>query len=196
MVTNAGLFDMDGSLADYVGQLLKDLEELRSPEEPELHDVWKAEERHKHIKKRMKLIKAQPGWWLDLPPIENGLRVFREAARIGFVNHILTKGPKAHSPAWTEKHQWCALHLGEDVPVTVTSDKSLFYGKFLYDDFPDYAAKWLLHRPRGLVIMPENPWNTHFKHPQCVKWNGTNWDEVVRALNIAFNRKHGEDLKL
>ncbi len=197
MMTNAGLFDMDGSLADYVGQLLRDLELLRSPEEPALTDVWTAENRHPYIKARMRLIKAQPGWWLNLPPIQNGLRVFYEAEKIGYKNHILTKGPKAkvHSPAWTEKHQWCSQHLG-DVPVTVTSDKSLFYGKFLYDDFPDYAESWLKHRPRGLVIMPANSWNTSFSHPRCVKWDGNNWDEVVRAMKIAFERKHGEPLKL
>lgn len=194
-MTNAGLFDMDGSLAAYPEQLLKDLARLRAPEEPELTDVWEAEKRFPHIKERMRLIKAQPNWWFNLPPIENGLRVFREAERIGFQNHILTKGPKAHSAAWTEKHMWCAHHLG-GVPVTVTSDKSLVYGKFLYDDFPDYAVSWLQHRPNGLVIMPVNPWNADFTHPRCLKWDGTNWDQVTRALKLVFDRKHGEPLKL
>lgn len=197
MMTNAGLFDMDGSLADYTGRLVADLEMMRSPQEPEITaaNLWTAENAHKWLKVRIRLIKAQPNWWLNLPPIEAGLRVFRESEKIGYNNHILTKGPKKHPDAWSEKHKWCARHLGS-VPVTVTSDKSLFYGKFLYDDFPDYADAWLKHRPRGLVIMPVTEYNVEYQHPQVVKWDGTNWDEVVHALTAAFNRKHGEPLLL
>jgi 5'-nucleotidase len=197
MMTNTGLFDMDGSLAGYSEQLLADLRLLRAPEEPELgDDLWAAEERLPHIKARMKLIKAIPGWWRNLPPIPNGMRVFHESRRVGFINHVLTKGPHKHSLAWAEKHEWCHHHLGDDTPVTVTEDKSLVYGKFLYDDFPDYATYWLEHRPNGLVIMPATLWNKDYTHPQCLKWDGTNWDQVVHALETVFKRKHGEPLNL
>lgn len=197
MMTNAGLFDMDGSLADYTGRLVADLEEMRSPGEliVTAANLWTAEQSHKWLKARMRSIKAQPDWWYNLEPIENGMRVFRKAAEIGYHNHILTKGPKKHPEAWAEKHRWCARYL-DSVPVTVTSDKSLVYGKFLYDDFPDYAEAWLKHRPRGLVIMPVTEYNADYSHPQCVKWDGTNWDEVVYALTAAYTRKHGEPLKL
>ncbi len=41
---NIGLFDLDGSLADFSGQLLADLETLRSPDEEPITDLRKAEE--------------------------------------------------------------------------------------------------------------------------------------------------------
>jgi len=39
---NIGLFDLDGSLADFNGQLLADLEMLRSPDEERVTDLYAA----------------------------------------------------------------------------------------------------------------------------------------------------------
>jgi hypothetical protein len=189
------LFDMDGSLADYEGALVRDLEELRSPGEPAVtrESVWEIE-KHDYVRGRMRLIKRQPGWWLDLAPLPAGLQILELCRRIGFDVHILTKGPKRHPNAWDEKVRWCQRHLGPDVDVHVTSDKGLVYGKLLYDDYPDYALRWLAHRPRGLVVMPVTPHNREFAHPNVVKWDGTNLDEVTRAVLAAKNRRPGEDL--
>jgi len=68
---NIGLFDLDGSLADYDGQLLADLEKLRSPIEERITHVRPADDLP-HIKARMDLIKRQPGWWANLPLLEKG----------------------------------------------------------------------------------------------------------------------------
>ena len=193
-----GLFDLDGSLADYDAQLLKDLNLLKAPEEPLLVDLWN-EDKKPHIAARMNLIKSQPDWWFNLSPIPDGIKVFEAAHDIGFDNHILTKGPKSHPNAWTEKFRWCMRHLSPtigEMPVTITSDKKLVYGKFLYDDWPAYCKRWLKHRKRGLVIMPDRPYNRDFKHPQALRWTGENFDEVVHALRVCLARKDGEPLIL
>lgn len=192
---DVGLFDMDGSLADYTGQLEKDLLKLAGPGEPPLGDLWKAEKK-RHIGARMRLIKALPGWWRNLPPIEAGMKVFELARELGFTNNVLTKGPKHHPMAWQEKVEWCRAKLGQKTPVHITEDKGLVYGKFLYDDFPEYCIAWLRHRPRGLVIMPVNSWNVDFHHPQVIKYDGTNLDEVREALEICLRRQKGEPLVL
>lgn len=192
---NIGLFDMDGSLADYERQLVEDLEKLRAPEEPPIGNVWEAENKLPHLRARMNLIKAQPGWWFNLPEIGAGMQILREAMRIGFDCHILTKGPKKHPYAWAEKVQWVQHHIG-DLQIHVTSDKGLVYGKFLYDDFPEYILRWLEHRPRGLAIMPVTAYNKHLVHPQIIQWNGENLEEVVKALELVKNRNSGEPLNL
>lgn len=189
-----GLFDMDGSLADYEGTLRADMAKLAMPGDPDLTNMWAVEKEFPAIAARMNMIKAQPNWWLNLPPIKNGMRVFREARRIGFTNAVLTKGPSKHPLAWGEKLFWCREHLGATTQVTVTENKGLVYGKFLYDDFPDYAIDWLEHRPRGLVIMPETENNKTFSHPQVLKWNGENWGQVREALRRCYRRKVGEPM--
>jgi len=67
----------------------------------------------------------------------------------------------------------------------------MVYGKFLYDDYPDYMLKWLEHRPRGLGIMPANRANQGFQHAQVVRWDGTNLDEVAARLRAAHKRLPG-----
>ena len=191
------LFDMDGSLADYDGAMVRELAELRAPDEaPTTRETLWLSEKRDHVLARMRLIKGQPGWWLALDPIAMGMKVLRLCEELGFDVHVLTKGPKRHSLAWDEKVQWCQRHIGPEVDIHVTSDKGLVYGKLLYDDFPDYMLRWLRHRPRGLGIMPVCPQNRDFTHPNVVKWDGTNIEEVTRAITAAKNRDPGEPLVL
>lgn len=191
------LFDMDGSLADYDGAMVRDLAELGAPDEPPAtrENLWLTEKRE-HVLARMRLIKGQPGWWLNLDPIPMGMTVLRLCERLGFDVHVLTKGPKRHSLAWDEKVRWCQRHIGPEVDIHVTSDKGLVYGKFLYDDYPDYMLRWLRHRPRGLGVMPVCPQNRDFTHPNVVKWDGTNIEDVTRAITAAKARNPGEPLVL
>ncbi len=191
------LFDLDGSLADYDGAMIRDLETLRSPAEPPItvENVWSMD-KQPHIRERMRLIKQQPGWWLDLEPIPRGMAVLNLCRSLGFDIHILTKGPKRHSNAWAEKVQWCQRYLGQDVDVHVTSDKGMVYGKLLYDDYPDYMLGWLQHRPRGLGIMPITLHNREFTHPNVVRWDGIHLDAVANAIRAAKDRKPGAELVL
>lgn len=196
-IENIALFDMDGSLADYVFVLCDQLNRIAGPGEEEVTPAnLYALEKHDYIKHRMRLIKTQPGFWLNLPPIEIGLQALELASNVGFKIHILTKGPKRVANAWKEKVEWCQANISEDVDIHITSDKGLVYGKLLYDDYPEYMLRWLGHRPRGLGIMPVTPYNKDFKHPNVVMWDGTNEDELEQALTVAFNRQSGEPLEL
>jgi 5'-nucleotidase len=65
--------------------------------------------------------------------------------------------------------------------VTITMDKGLVYGKVLVDDYPEYALRWLKWRKRGLVIMPNQPWNQGFEHPQVHRYTGDR-EEIQRVL--------------
>jgi hypothetical protein len=199
-VTNAiniALFDMDNSVADYEGALLRDLELLRGPTEPVVtaETIW-SPATPDAIRNRMDLIKRQPGWWFDLKPIAQGMDILNLCRRLGYDVHILTKGPKRHPNAWEEKVRWCQKYLGADVDIHVTSDKGLVYGKLLYDDYPDYMLRWLAHRPRGLGIMPVTASNRDFTHPNVIRWDGHNLEEVTRAVVAAQGRVPGQKLIL
>jgi hypothetical protein len=85
--------------------------------------------------------------------------------------------------------EWCNKYLKEYIKgVTITNDKGLVYGKVLVDDFPDYIISWLKHRPRGLIIMPAHDFNKDFKHPNVVRYDGTNIEEVKERLLKQFNK--------
>jgi 5'-nucleotidase len=189
------LFDLDGSLADYDGSLLADLERMRSPAEPAVTELREAFAQP-HLRARIDAITARPGWWAGLPPLEAGMAVYRLAMEMGFDCQVLTKGPKYHPRAWAEKVEWCQRHLGPDVDVHVVSDKGLVYGVALYDDYPRYVEAWLEHRARGLVVMPVNSGNRDFRHPNVLPYDGGNLAEVARAMKIVLARKPGEELRL
>ena len=183
-----GLFDMDGTLFDYDAALHRDLQAIASPHEHQ-HDIHDPHAPQWFIN-RIQMIRKQPDWWLSLQPIPAAFKIVEEAKRLGFKVHILTKGPRSNASAWAQKLACCQKHLGEDVNVTITMDKGLVYGSFLFDDFPDYMLAWLRNRPRGLGIMPVTSQNTSFTHPQVVKYDGSagSFKEVQARLLGAWTR--------
>lgn len=150
---------------------------------------------------RRKLIQRQAGFWRDLEPLPLGFEVIEELRGLNFAIHVLTKGPKTTINAWSEKKEWCDKHL-PDATVTIAGDKSLVYGRVLVDDWPPYFQKWLVTRPRGLVVCVAHPWNAGFaqgaeaEHANVFRYDGTNRVALKRALEVAVSRAPGEALKL
>jgi hypothetical protein len=166
------LVDLDGTLADFDGAMNRDLKRLAAPGE-KLKESWEYYDcMPGHIKERRRIIKSQPGWWRNLQPIPKQFAILDMFRDHGFTIHILTKGPVKDSAAWEEKVEWCKQHV-PDAQITITMDKGLMYGKVLMDDFPPYIDRWLMWRPRGLVIMPEYPWNKTFEHDQVIPYDGS-----------------------
>lgn len=183
------LVDMDGTLCDYEGTMARDLERLRSPGDPAV--LPEDEANHPWLHERRALIRRQPGWWRNLPRLKLGFDVLGELQSRHFEVHVLTKGPAAAPSAWTEKLEWCQHHL-PGVPVTVTMDKGLVYGKVLVDDWPPYVERWLQWRPRGLVILPAQRWNEGFSHPNALRYDGSNLVQVREALARVQERAEAE----
>jgi phosphoglycolate phosphatase-like HAD superfamily hydrolase len=187
-IRKIALFDMDGTLADYDGQLLKDLQKIASPNEPPIDgtDIHKG---GGYLEYRRHMITSQVGWWLKLKKFQLGFDIIELCKNIGYEIVVLTKGPSTKYSAWSEKVEWCNKYLKEYIKgVTITNDKGLVYGKVLVDDFPDYIISWLKHRPRGLIIMPAHDFNKDFKHPNVVRYDGTNIEEVKERLLKQFNK--------
>jgi len=176
------LVDMDGTLVDYDKAMMRDMKALMCPHEVIPDDWYKAEDQP-WLKTRMDLIKGKPGWWLNLDMFQLGWNVMGYLKEAGFKIHVLTRGPIKHPQAWAEKVEWCRKHL-PGTQITLTEDKGIVYGKVLVDDWPPYIKKWLAHRPRGLVIMPAQKWNTDFTHPQVIRYDGVTGSEVAVEARI------------
>ncbi len=186
---NIGLFDLDGSLANYDKAMLAGLESLRAPGEAPIDDLWDLE-RFPHLEARKTIISSMPGFWMSLEPIPKGFKILNMAIELGFRVVVLTQTPKTKPIAAQEKIMWIQKHLG-DVDFELTRDKGLVYGRFLYDDYAPYMTKWLKHRPRGLGIMPEHEYNKNFNHPQLIKHTDSpeSLDQIRKALIAVRDRK-------
>jgi len=151
------LVDLDGTLADYDAALQRDLAKIAHPNDPPY--VYGHKSEHPDwLRARHTMIRNQKGWWQTLPRYEPGFALLGYIRSHGFEIHVLTKGPSHTPAAWTEKVEWCKEHV-RGARVHITSDKSLVYGLVLMDDWPPYVEAWLEWRPRGLVLLPDQPWN-------------------------------------
>jgi hypothetical protein len=184
MIDRIALVDLDATLADYSGAIKRDLKLIAAPNE----DLSILEDdNHKevpYIKSRIKMIRSQPGWWISLEPLKSGFAVVELLKKHGFLIHVLTKAPNSVDAAWSEKVIWSKKYLPE-ADITITPHKGMVYGRVIFDDHPDHIIPWLKHRPRGLVIMTDQPWNKELTHPQVVRYTGDNLDEVedrIRAV--------------
>jgi hypothetical protein len=176
-----GLFDLDGSVADYDARMRDDWNALRHPDEPFVPHPHSLDSQP-WAKARIRLIRRQPGWWRNLDKLQLGFDVLEIARELEFENHALTKGPDSQAAAWAEKVDWIHEHA-PDLLITISQKKSLVYGKFLCDDWPKYYLPWLEVRPRGIAIVPAQPWNEdHCKHPRIIRYDGTNLAEVRAKL--------------
>lgn len=184
------LYDMDGTLFDYELQIKKDLGKIASPEEPELK--FYTENTPKYLRERIDLITSQEDWWANLPKFQLGWDVLKLTKELGYRHNILTQGPRKKPAAWSGKKKCIDKHFGEDFDITITRDKALVYGKVLVDDFPPYIERWVKWRKNGQVIMPANSGNEGFVHPQVIRYDGDNLDEVRYSLEEIKRKTLGE----
>lgn len=180
MLQPVALFDLDGTLADYDGALDRDLHSVLPPG---FADSWRSNQELPYMKNLIRLIRSQPGWWTRLKKLDDGFKLLELLESKNFNINILTKGPYNHPNSWSEKVVWCR----ENVPnaqIIISENKSLVYGKILVDDWPPYVEGWLKHRRRGLVILPDRPWNSGLEHPQVVRYKGEeNLPEVMQRVD-------------
>jgi hypothetical protein len=196
LLEDIALIDMDGTIANYDMGIINGIEPFLNNEDKEwLKDIHNPN-KPKHIKSLSKYIRTRNGFWEELPVIPDGLEIMKQIYKAGFNIHILTKGPFSSLNAWNEKITWCKNNLdtyfgsiGIDYGISITSDKGLVYGKILFDDYVPYCQRWLTWRPRGLVIQLENEHNKEWIHPNVVKFNGKNIDEVCEKIILAKKRE-------
>ena len=185
------LFDMDGTLCDYDKGLLSELNGMKSESEPFLTSLRSLPD---YAKRRADLIRSSSSWWETLEKFQLGWDVLEIAKNLNFRIMILTQGPRRNPESWKGKKKWIDNYLGPDTEVTITRDKGIVYGKVMVDDYPEYIERWLSWRDRGLVIMPANEGNKGYKHPQVIRYDGTNLDRVTKGMALVRDRKRGQEI--
>lgn len=181
------LVDLDGTAADFDGEMTRHMRLLQAPGEAPYVNPGNIKE-SPHIEARRLLIKSQPGFWRNLPKLTLGFDIIEEIRALEFIKFVLSKPPREPKAAWTEKAEWCALHL-PDFSIMLTQDKGLHYGKVLADDWPPFITRWLQWRPRGQVIMPAQPWNADFQHPNVFRYTGTAESRAILREKLARIRE-------
>ncbi len=193
-----GLFDMDGTLANYEKAMRTWLDLMKEPSEPD-YEVHAREP--SYFYERQRVIRRQPGFWRNLETIDVGFEVLRIAQEVGFRNiHACTRGPGDCPSAWSEKFEWIQKHkesglLPSSMKITVTEDKGTVYGRFLCDDHIPFLNRWLEHRKRGLaILLLPVPRKIDYRslHPNIFCFDGSQLNELRSKLEQAFVRKPGE----
>jgi len=146
------LVDMDGTVYNFHDTMNRDLKSLLGKTRVSKNVRWKIGE----------LIRRQDGWFRELKPLPLGFKIVSLLRHLGYDIMVLTKGNTRVKNCWSEKAEWCSNHM-PFAKVTITEDKGLVYGRVLVDDWPAYIERWKKWRPRGIVIVPAQPWNRHMK---------------------------------
>lgn len=179
------LLDMDGTICDYHGALQRGLEDIFG------HEQIAGKKVDTLMREKVEtLIKCQQGWYRNLKPLPIGLAIYKLLREIGFQIVICSKGSRWSKNSWTEKMEWVAEHLDDDVLMNLTQVKQLVYGRVFVDDYPAHFLPWMEKRPRGVVIVPDQPWNQEVQNVDRVHRVVTMEDiEKVRpVLEKAFSR--------
>jgi hypothetical protein len=135
-----------------------------------------------HLEARRREVLCAPGFWRGLAPRASGFSLLQLVRECGFLVYVLTKGPDDAPWVWGDKVSWCRAHL-PGVGVIVTDDKSRVHGDVLVDDWLPYVESWQRQWPKGLAIVPAQPWNAQVQEgPSLLRDAGENRDQIRAAL--------------
>lgn len=153
-------FDLDGTLADYSGELSRRMNKIRAESEHEYQPDYFDNKRTwpEFVEERRSLITGMEEFWTSLPILEDGLAVLRVLESMSVKVFILSKGPRTKPEAWSGKNKWATKHFPH-LTLNVVSSKGEFDADILVDDYPAYIAEWLAKHRNGLAIAPARPWN-------------------------------------
>ena len=179
---NVILFDLDNTLVDWDEQILKDMNSLRSENEPEIISLPKGRLKN-YLRKRMDFIMQNIQWWENLKIRQIGMDIWNLAGELEFERVILTQGPRKNPKAWTGKKLWVDKNLGQDTKLIITRDKTLVDGAVLVDDWPLYIIPWLKEHPTRHIILPMHHHNTTFTNKQAIKYTGKNLSDIRNLFN-------------
>lgn len=150
------LLDVDGVIADIVGDICRELREHgfdRTPEHfvhYEFRDVLTAKENA-----IAQAAMARPGFCARMTPYP-GQRGFVESLKRRGEVVAVTK-PFPNGPTWAYERMYWLRH--ENIPVISTAHKAFIPGDWLIEDSIGNARAWSSAHPSSRVLIMDRPWN-------------------------------------
>jgi len=175
------LMDMDDTLCDNFGQRTRDLRKIFKNESEVIPD-YRSSKCPLHVQKKLRKIMSQPGWWENLPRLEDGFELYELAKKENAEIEILTRAPRTYPLAWTEKFLWCMKNVPDVDNINLTFKKKKYPGDILIDDWPEYITSWLDYNQNRRAILPLREWNKDYTHLRAVHYNGKNIEQVAELI--------------
>ncbi len=176
------LIDQDGPLADETTHLFRVFSE-RFPEEAQRHSGKRTHFElvnnfPPHLAEGIEEIRRSKGFYLGFPPIEEGLRAFREMLSLGHEVFICSAPLTSYTHCVQEKFEWVERHLGREFikRLIITKDKTAVRGDILIDDKPQISGHL---NPEWEHVIYDASYNQDVQEKRRVTW--ANWKEVLVA---------------
>lgn len=147
---------------------------------------------------RQNLITSLPDFWQNLAPSPIGFDVLRNVEGIGLPIHLSVSRVQDKVELLSSKVAWCKKHIPE-IDVLLIEGVTPMYGSVLVSDYMPYWQGWLKNRPRGVVIVPAQPWNVGaeaFDPTRVYRYDRSDIRPLHRILTAVKNRKDGEKINV
>lgn len=175
------LLDIDGVVADLVGELCQELGKhgvTMHPEHFRQYDFKDCVSPFEYVV--MQKAMERRGFCRDLPGYKGAGEFCERLRTMGEV--VAVTKPFPTSETWAhERAQWCK-ELGIS-KVVHTSHKELVKGDVLIEDHIANVAQWLHAWPHGQAIVMIKPWNVDHKHI-CDQIGFDGWGRTFHAYDF------------
>lgn len=116
------LFDIDDTLCDTTGQTNLDLRKVFNDGREIITD-YTSERCQAYMRREIRRIRSQPGWWTNLPRLNDGFQLYNLMQSEGVEIEILTKMPETYPLALWEKLQWRKKNTPRANNINLTLNK-------------------------------------------------------------------------
>ncbi len=172
------LVDMDGVIADFEGGFIANWKK----QYPDKAFV-PLKDRTTFYSYKQYPIKHRPLVWkimmadnffIDLPPIEGGIKAIKKMARLGYDVYFCSSPLISNRTGASEKYQWINKHFGAKwvSKLILAPDKTLVSGDYLIDDRPEVKG---LRTPDWEHILYDQPYNREDQTRRRITW--ANWQK-------------------
>lgn len=176
------LVDLDGPLADFEGEFLKQWRK-QFPNEffipfEQRRTFFFNDEYPEHLRKEAARVIATAGFFADLSPVPGGVDAIKEMIALNHKVVVCTSDIYTNTTGLADKRIWVQKYLGHDFAKTMifTRDKTLVRGNYLIDDKPEITG---LLAPDWTQIIFDQPFNRHITDKARIKMDWSNWKETI-----------------
>lgn len=156
------LCDVDGVLADFIGELCRKALPGRTPKD---FTRWKLEENLDTVDTAYaEQTICSPGFCEGLPLYPGAKGFLKSLRKVGQVIALTACTPTRHWPG--ERIEWCVKRGfdRQDIILCPGPRKRLVFGHYLIEDRLDTALQWQDKNIFGQAILIDRPWNQGNTH--------------------------------